>query len=100
MTEGSSEDSRALAERTFREAHGRVLATLIRLLGDDFDAAEEAVADAFVAALETWPRDGLPANPAAWLTTTAHNLPWTACAALDGTPRSWPCSSATWSWEA
>ncbi len=73
MTEGSSEDPRALAERAFREAHGRVLATTIRLLGGDFDAAEEAVADAFVAALETWPRDGLPANPAAWLTTTARN---------------------------
>ena len=70
MTE---EDSRALTERTFREAQGRVLATLIRLLGGDFDAAEEAVADAFVAALETWPRDGVPANPAAWLTTTARN---------------------------
>jgi RNA polymerase sigma-70 factor (ECF subfamily) len=44
----------------------RVLATLIRLLGD-FDAAEEAVHDAFKAALEQWPRDGVPANPCAWL---------------------------------
>ncbi len=66
-------DPRALAERTFRDEYGRVLATLIRILGGDFDAAEEAVADAFVAALETWPRDGLPANPGAWLTTTARN---------------------------
>ncbi len=60
-------------ERTFRDESGRALATLIRLLGGDFDAAEEAVADAFVAALETWPRDGIPANPGAWITTTARN---------------------------
>jgi len=64
---------RARVERTFREESGRALATLIRLLGGDFDAAEEAVADAFVAALETWPRDGIPANPGAWITTTARN---------------------------
>jgi RNA polymerase sigma-70 factor (ECF subfamily) len=44
----------------------RVLATLIRLLGD-FDVAEEALHDAFRAALEQWPRDGVPANPRAWL---------------------------------
>src|SRR3954449_12405266 len=44
----------------------RVLATLIRLLGD-FDTAEEALQDAFRAALEQWPRDGVPANPRAWL---------------------------------
>ncbi len=67
------EDSRALAELTFRAESGRVLATLIRLLGGDFDAAEEALADAFVIALETWPRDGVPANPAAWLTVSARN---------------------------
>ncbi len=60
-------------ERAFREESGRALATLIRLLGGDFDAAEEAVADAFVAALETWPRDGIPGNPGAWITTTARN---------------------------
>ena len=50
-----------------------MLATTIRFLGGDFDAAEEAVADAFAAAVETWPRDGLPAVPAAWLTTAARN---------------------------
>src|ERR1700741_3451453 len=44
----------------------RVLATLIRLLGD-FDVAEEALHDAFAAAVEQWPRDGLPGNPRAWL---------------------------------
>ena len=64
---------RARVERTFRDESGRALATLIRLLGGDFDVAEEAVADAFVAALETWPRDGIPANPGAWITTTSRN---------------------------
>ena len=68
-----ADDVQGRVERTFREESGRALATLIRLLGGDFDAAEEAVADAFVAALETWPRDGIPANPGAWITTTARN---------------------------
>src|SRR5687767_15885846 len=49
----------------------RVLATLIRLLGD-FDVAEEALHDAFRAALEQWPRDGLPANPRAWLVSAGR----------------------------
>jgi RNA polymerase sigma-70 factor (ECF subfamily) len=49
----------------------RVLATLIRLLGD-FDAAEEALHDAFRAALEQWPREGVPANPRAWLVSTGR----------------------------
>jgi RNA polymerase sigma-70 factor (ECF subfamily) len=49
----------------------RVLATLIRLLGD-FDAAEEALHDAFRAALEQWPRDGVPANPRAWLVSAGR----------------------------
>jgi RNA polymerase sigma-70 factor, ECF subfamily len=66
-------DPRGQAERAFREERARVLATLIRLVGGDFDAAEEAVSDAFVAALETWPRDGVPRNPGAWLTTAARN---------------------------
>ena len=70
---GLPEAVRSDVERTFREESRRALATLIRLLGGDFDAAEEAVADAFVAALETWPRDGVPANPGAWITTTARN---------------------------
>src|SRR3954470_16279830 len=49
----------------------RVLATLIRLLGD-FDTAEEALQDAFRAALEQWPRDGVPANPRAWLVSAGR----------------------------
>jgi RNA polymerase sigma-70 factor (ECF subfamily) len=55
----------------FRAESRPVLATLIRLLGD-FDLAEDALQDAFTAALETWPRDGLPTSPGAWLTTTAR----------------------------
>ncbi len=66
-------DPGAAIERAYREAYGAVLATSIRFLGGDFDAAEEAVAEAFAAALETWPRDGIPANAAAWLTTAARN---------------------------
>ncbi len=65
-------DQRAAVDRLFREESGRVVATLIRLTGD-FDLAEEAVQDAFVIALERWPHDGLPANPGAWITTTARN---------------------------
>src|SRR3954469_8159700 len=49
----------------------RVLATLIRVLGD-FDAAEEALHDAFRAALEQWPRDGIPGNPRAWLVSAGR----------------------------
>ena len=49
----------------------RVLATLIRLLGD-FDAAEEALQDAFRAALEQWPNEGIPANPRGWLVSTGR----------------------------
>src|SRR6188768_4567296 len=49
----------------------RVLATLIRLIGD-FDLAEEALHDAFRAALEQWPRDGVPDNPRAWLVSAGR----------------------------
>lgn len=55
----------------YRTDSRRVFATLIRLLGD-FDLAEEALHDAFRAALEQWPRDGLPANPRAWLVSTGR----------------------------
>jgi RNA polymerase sigma-70 factor, ECF subfamily len=56
----------------FREEWGRVLASLIGFLGD-FELAEEAAQEAFVTAAERWPRDGTPANPRAWLVTTARN---------------------------
>ena len=55
----------------YRDDSRRVLATLIRLLGD-FDVAEEALHDAFRAALEQWPRDGVPANPRAWLVSAGR----------------------------
>jgi RNA polymerase sigma-70 factor, ECF subfamily len=59
-------------DRLFRRESGRAVATLIRVLGD-FDAAEEAVQDAFVVALERWPIDGIPDNPAAWIIRVARN---------------------------
>jgi RNA polymerase sigma-70 factor, ECF subfamily len=62
----------AVVDRLFREEQGRAVATLIRVLGD-FDLAEEMVQEAFVTALETWPSRGIPANPGAWITTTARN---------------------------
>jgi RNA polymerase sigma-70 factor (ECF subfamily) len=58
--------------RAFREEWGRVVATLIRTAGD-WDLAEECAQDAFTTAIERWPVDGVPANPGAWLTTTARN---------------------------
>ncbi|MFL5614018.1 MAG: RNA polymerase sigma factor [Gemmatimonadaceae bacterium] len=59
-------------ERIFREEHGRAVAVLVRFFGD-IDVAEEAVQDAFVAALERWPVSGTPASPAGWIITTARN---------------------------
>ncbi len=67
-----STDPHAIVDRLFREEQGRAVATLIRVLGD-FDLAEEAVQEAFVTALETWPVRGVPDNPGAWITTTARN---------------------------
>ncbi len=58
--------------RLFREEWGRVLAGLVGFLGD-FDLAEEAAQEAFAIAAERWPREGVPANPRAWLLTTARN---------------------------
>ena len=59
-------------DRVFREEWGRAVAILISVLGD-FELAEDAVQDAFTAALERWPRDGEPRNPGAWIVTTAKN---------------------------
>ncbi|HET7168089.1 MAG TPA: RNA polymerase sigma factor [Candidatus Limnocylindrales bacterium] len=64
--------TREVIDRVFREEQGRAVAALIRVLRD-FDLAEEAVQDAFISALETWPQRGIPANPGAWITTTARN---------------------------
>src|SRR2546427_1580718 len=59
-------------EHLYREESGRILATLIRLLGD-FDLAEEVVQEAFAAALEQWPAEGLPRNPRAWVVQAARH---------------------------
>jgi RNA polymerase sigma-70 factor, ECF subfamily len=64
-------DPAATVERAFREERPAVLATLIRRVGD-FQLAEDAVQDAFAAAVATWPRDGIPANPGAWITVAAR----------------------------
>jgi RNA polymerase sigma-70 factor (ECF subfamily) len=65
-------DAAAVVERLFREESGRTVATLIRVFGD-FDIAEDAVQEAFIVALERWPREGVPAKPGAWITATARN---------------------------
>src|SRR3954470_11964584 len=66
---GTAADS---VEAVFREEWGRLLATLVRTLGD-LDLAEEVAADAVATALQRWPRDGVPDRPAAWLLTTARH---------------------------
>ncbi len=64
-------DLRARVDEIYRTESRRVLATLIRLLGD-FDLAEEALHDAFIAAMEQWASDGVPTNPRAWLVSTGR----------------------------
>jgi RNA polymerase sigma-70 factor (ECF subfamily) len=65
-------DVAAAVDAAFREEWGRIVATLIAVTGD-WDLAEECAQDAFTRALQTWARDGVPARPGAWLTTTARN---------------------------
>jgi RNA polymerase sigma-70 factor, ECF subfamily len=65
-------DVEAAVTQAFREEWGRIVATLIRVTGD-WDLAEECAQDAFAAAVQRWPRDGIPRRPGAWLTTTARN---------------------------
>jgi RNA polymerase sigma-70 factor (ECF subfamily) len=69
--ENAADHVRETIDAVYRSESRRILATLIRLLGD-FDLAEEAVHDAFAAAVERWPRDGVPANPRAWLVSTGR----------------------------
>ncbi|HMG43602.1 MAG TPA: sigma-70 family RNA polymerase sigma factor [Acidimicrobiales bacterium] len=71
-TPTSAREAREVAERTFRAESGWVLASLARRLGD-VGAAEDAVQEAFVEALRTWPLRGVPREPVAWLTTTSRN---------------------------
>src|ERR687895_1297823 len=71
MTENAAERMRESVDAVYRTESRRVLATLIRLLGD-FDLAEEALHDAFTAALDQWPKEGVPNNPRAWLVSTGR----------------------------
>ena len=71
MSEDPAGPMRATVDAVYRAESRRVLATLIRLLGD-FDLAEEALHDAFAAAVERWPRDGVPGNPRAWLVSAGR----------------------------
>jgi RNA polymerase sigma-70 factor (ECF subfamily) len=64
-------DARLAVDSVYRTESRRVLATLIRLLGD-FDLAEEALHEAFASAIEQWPREGIPANPRAWLVSAGR----------------------------
>jgi len=66
MTEHTAEQVREKVDAVYRSESRRIFATLIRLLGD-FELAEDALHDAFIAALERWPEEGVPANPRAWL---------------------------------
>jgi RNA polymerase sigma-70 factor, ECF subfamily len=71
VTGDQTKQVRELVDEVYRSESRQVLATLIRLLGD-FDAAEEALHDAFAVAVEQWSRDGVPANPRAWLVSTGR----------------------------
>lgn len=71
MSADAADPVREMVDAVYRSESRRVLATLIRLLGD-FDVAEEALHEAFAAAVERWPRDGVPANPRAWLVSAGR----------------------------
>jgi len=71
MNDTATQSAREAADRLYRTESRRVLATLIRLLGS-FDLAEEALHDAFAAAVEQWPSEGVPANPRAWLVSAGR----------------------------
>src|SRR5438067_3623173 len=71
MSDRLTEQIRELLDSLYRVDSGRILATLIRLLGD-FDLAEEAMHEAFAAALSLWPQSGVPGNPRPWLISTAR----------------------------
>ncbi len=72
MTSGTPKVTASVMARVFRAEHGRAVAVLVRAFGD-IDIAEEAVQDAFTAAVRRWPSAGLPASPAGWIITTARN---------------------------
>src|SRR5215510_2737495 len=71
MREDTTKQVRELVEAVYRSESRPILATLIRLLGD-FDAAEEALHEAFAVAVEQWSQHGVPTNPRAWLVSTVR----------------------------
>src|ERR1051326_6545181 len=71
VSENTTVQVHELVDAVYRSAARQILATLIRLLGD-FDAAEEALHDAFAVAVEHWSQHGVPANPRAWLISTGR----------------------------
>src|SRR5918996_1620505 len=71
MSQPTTAEAREMVDAVYRTESRKVLATLIRLLGD-FDLAEEALHDAFTAALNQWPKQGMPNNPRAWLVSTGR----------------------------
>lgn len=71
MSQTTADQAREAVAEVYRAESRRVFATLVRLVGD-FDLAEEALHDAFASALEQWPRDGIPANPRAWLVSAGR----------------------------
>ena len=71
MNDLTTEQVRERVDAIYRTESRRIFATLIRLLGD-FDLAEDALHEAFRVAMEQWPRDGIPANPRAWLVSTGR----------------------------
>src|SRR5436309_1012714 len=71
MADTGAEQVRESVDAVYCAESRRILATLIRLLGD-FDLAEDALHDAFTVALERWPKEGVPANPRAWLVSTGR----------------------------
>src|ERR1700750_688946 len=71
MPPNAPEDLNRTIETLYRSESGRILATLVRLLGD-LDLAEEAMHEAFAAALSTWPQAGIPDKPCPWLISTAR----------------------------
>src|ERR1043165_7563351 len=77
------QDLREFVDAVYHDESRSVFATLVRLLGD-FDRAEEALHEAFRAALEQWPREGVPANPRAWLVSAGR---FTAIDAIRRQPR-------------
>jgi RNA polymerase sigma-70 factor (ECF subfamily) len=72
VTQADAQESQRAVERIYREEYGRIVASLVRRFGS-IDIAEDAAAEALLAAVEKWPVDGVPPNPGGWLTTTAGN---------------------------